>query len=72
MRSHPSKMSFWAERSGPWKSIGNQIRWMNFAVHTLALYYRPEWTLLQRVNTFGMHLLSGDSEDEGPDPDPDC
>ena len=41
--------------------------WLRWSQKLLELYYRPEWSLRDRVATFGVHLLWGGSEDEGPD-----
>ena len=43
------------------------MQWVMWSVRLLQLYYRPSWSLRDRVETFGLHLLAGVSEDEAPD-----
>ena len=42
-------------------------QWRRFAQQVLDVYFRPTWTLKERIQGFGSHLAAGVSEDDAPD-----
>ena len=56
----------WHDMLPPHRFIA-RLRWRRWTLELLVLFWRPQWTVRERIEGFGAHLLAGVSSDEGPD-----